>query len=114
MVTKITKAKPKKVSKLRVSKLTLAGITSEDLEDYLDPDYIDSLSPRQEAVDKLLKDKVKEGELFDWKELKDMPSYLVKFMRRHPAYKYAYNAYPGGDGVLVVFSKVKLPKAEEV
>lgn len=101
--------KPKKVSKL-----TLAGITSEDLEDYLDPDYVDSLSPRQKAVNKLLKGKVKEGEFFDWKELKDMPSHIVKHMRRNPTYKYAYDAYPGGDGVLVVFSKVKLPKAEEV
>jgi len=108
MVAKKNTPKPK------VSKLTLSGITSEDLEDYLDPDYVDHPKPRQKAVEKLLKGKVKEGELFDWKELSDMPSYLVKHLRKHPEYKYAYNAYPGGDGVLVIFSKVKLPKAEEV
>jgi len=99
----------------KTTKLTLASITSYDLEDYADLDApVGGVTKREKAVYKLLKGKAIVGDFFDWKEEDEMLSYIRKHLRKHPLYKYAYNAYPGGDGTSLVFSKVKLPKAEEV
>jgi len=93
------------------AKPTLKSITSDDLEEYaMDEDS----TPRQLAVTKLLKSKVMVGKLFDWKEGPEMFRYIIKHIKKYPVFKYIYNAYPGGDGTLVIFSKVKLPKAESV
>ena len=95
--------------------VTLGSITSDDLEAYCDEDFGgDKKTPRMKAVAKLLKGKVKVGEFFDWKEEEEMLHYLIKAAHKYPEFKYAYDAYPGGDGTQVVLSKVKLPKADKV
>lgn len=105
----------------------IEDIDSQDLED-MDEIYNSDLSrsvgfremlaedPRKtlEMLLKahILKDKIKYGEFFDWKESEKMDSYLAKKLKN--PYEYAYDAYPGGDGYYVVLSTVKLPKAEEI
>lgn len=95
-------AEPKKVS--------FADITSEDLEEYVNSKQ--GNTDREKEIRKLLQGRVRIGKFFDWKEEEEMESHIRKFQQKNPSYKYVYNAYPGGDGWDVVFSKVKLPKAE--
>jgi len=59
----------------------------------------------------LLKDKIKVGDFFDWKEESKCIKYVYKNLKA--PWKYAYNAYPGGDGTAVVFSKIKLENCED-
>jgi hypothetical protein len=102
-------------------KLTLKDITSYDLEE-LALDFESKLmSPVQakqrgkpkriQEAAKLLQNRAKIVGFWDWKEEEEM---LDKLNRKSKIYPYTYNAYPGGDGWLVVRSKVKLPKAELV
>jgi len=93
------------------AKPTLKSVTSDDLEEYA---MYENSTPRQLAVTKLLKGKVMVGELFDWKESDEMYLYIIKHLKKYPLFKYLYEGYPGGDGSLVIFSKVKLPKAESL
>lgn len=58
-----------------------------------------------------LKDNIKVGEFFDYKEEAQLEEYLRQNLNR--SYKYAYNAYPGGDGTAVILSKVELKNSEE-
>jgi len=104
-----------------MKKLTLKDITSDDLED-LAMDFESALmspaqakkekkSQRIQEAAKLLQNKAKIIGYWDWKEEEEM---LEKLSRKSKIYPYTYNAYPGGDGWLVVRSKVKLPKADSV
>jgi len=61
-------------------------------------------------AEKFLKGKATFGKYFDWKEEDDMIEYIQKYARG----RYVYNATPGQDGWQVVFSKVYLPRAEEI
>jgi len=102
-------------------KLTLKDITSDDLEDLIQDFSSKIMSPseakrlkfpkRLQEAAALLQGKVRILGYWDWKENDEMDEALS---RKTPVYKYAYNAYPGGDGTLVILSKVKLPKAETV
>jgi hypothetical protein len=64
----------------------------------------------------MLKSKILIDKMFDWKEEEEMVNYIYQTGPRlyKLGYKYTYNAYPNGDGVWLVHSKVKLSKAEEV
>jgi hypothetical protein len=57
-----------------------------------------------------LKGKITFGKAFDWKEEDDMIAYIKKYARG----RYVYNASPGSDSWAVVFSKIYLPRAEEI
>ena len=59
---------------------------------------------------KFLKGKVTFGKSFDWKEELQMIDYIQKYSRG----RYIYNATPGQDSWQVVFSKIYLPRAEEI
>ena len=54
---------------------------------------------------------LKKGPFYDWKESHEMYQHIYTMVRRG---WYVYNAYPGGDGVAVIYSKIKLPKSERV
>jgi len=97
---------------------TLDEIDSDDLEalemyrNY--PKEIEDLDvyERAKEVQKALKGLVRFGPYFDWKEEDKMNLWLSKVNRK--LWPYVYNAYPGGDGIQTVLSKVKLEKVEEV
>jgi hypothetical protein len=59
---------------------------------------------------KFLKGKVSFEKYFDWKEEGEMGV----FIRQNAKGRYVYNATPGMDGWQVVFSKIYLPRAEEI
>ncbi len=96
---------------LAALKIGLAEITSKDLEEYATSSG-KGATDREKEIGKLLRGKVEVGKFFDWKEEERIDSYINRFQQKNPSYKYVYNAYPDGDGWLVVFSKVKLSKAE--
>lgn len=54
-----------------------------------------------------LKDVIKVGEYFDWKEEDDMRDYIEDHFKN--PYEYVYNAVEGTDGWYVIFSTEKLP-----
>jgi hypothetical protein len=91
-------------------KISFADITSEDLEEYASSKQ--GNTDREKEIRKLLQDRIRVGKFFDWKEEDKIEGYIQKFQQKNSSYKYVYNAYPGGDGWYVIFSKVKLPKAE--
>jgi hypothetical protein len=66
---------------------------------------------RVKQIHSALRGHVETGEFFDHKE-KDL---FNRYMEEgHPNKNYAYNAYPGGDGVLIIWSDIELPAAEEI
>lgn len=65
---------------------------------------------RIQTIKKILKNYIRFGPFFDWKEEEEMIEYIQKYSRG----RYVYNAYPGGDGWQLVFSKIKLPAAEKI
>ena len=73
-------------------------------------DFIDTIINHYVLYMKL-KDVIKYGEFFDWKEEDELNDYVRKNLKK--PYQYAYNAYPGGDGTAVVFSTVKLINCQE-
>jgi len=101
-------------------------ITSDDLcgvsyidqwDDMLDPDrdadQIEEDDKRYvflKRVKRFLKGKVTFGQYFDWKEDQEMEEYIRKYARG----RYVYTYTPGQDGAGVAFSKIELPKAEEI
>jgi hypothetical protein len=52
------------------------------------------------------------GEYKDWKEFGEVKDYLEN--NTPEDMPYVYDAFPGGDGIQIVFSSVELPSAEEV
>ena len=113
-------------------------ITSDDLEmlsDYWDgptggPDEDNFMEVRyQDMVDdgeeeqywsdlercrllyKVLKGKIHFAEFFDHREFDILEDYIETGKKGYP---FVYNAYPGGDGIFVVWSKINLPAAESV
>lgn len=51
---------------------------------------------------------IEEGKFFDHKQFEDMFLYLEEESKG----RFPYNAYPGGDGAAVFFSKIPFPQAE--
>lgn len=100
------------------------NITSDDLEMlsyymdgeesfkdlYGEDDDYQSVLQRMKTIKKILKGSITFGQFFDHKEEDDMVSYIQRYFRG----RYVYNAYPGGDGWAIVFSKIYLPRAEEI
>jgi len=99
------------------------GIGSfEDFKKYVDEasygyDYSndDELMKDYDRLDKIavaLGDSLEYGEFFDHHEFDQMGPYIDKYKPKGK--DYIYNAYPGGDGIQLVFSDIFLPAAEEV
>ena len=61
-------------------------------------------------VESFLKDKIEFADCFDWKEEKEM----MELIEKHANGRYVYNAMPSSDSYQVVFSKIYLPKAEQI
>lgn len=124
---------PKETLRIGLSYL-ISEITSDDLEllgDLLDDEEIVSYEEwyedhgedyeddqeAKESYDRLYKialaigDKIEWGEFFDHREEEEFDEYILN---PPPGMEYAYNAYPDGDGIQVVWSSVFLPSAEGV
>lgn len=80
---------------------------SEDTEE----DFQNSLN-KVRKISIALDKKIKFDNFFDWKEYNEMEEYLKN--RPFKKFPYAYNAYPGGDEIQVVWSKILLPSAEKI
>jgi hypothetical protein len=104
-------------------------VTSDDLEQWstammdkrylTDADNFDDTASQQAAkssvnISKAIEKYLHLGGFFDWKEESKMWTSIERFRKKHRGYTYLYNAYPGGDGTMVVFSKIELPRAERV
>jgi hypothetical protein len=60
----------------------------------------------------VLEGEIEFGEYKDWKEFDEVRDYLK---HNTPEDKpYVYNAFPGGDGIQIIFSSIELPSAEEI
>lgn len=81
-----------------------------EIDEDSDPEEMDTFLTLF-VMSTLLKDKIKVGKFFDWKEESQCVSYVNKNLKK--PWKYAYNAYPGGDGTAVVFSKIELENCED-
>jgi hypothetical protein len=91
----------------------IGDFTEEEYREFQgeeDPDPEEQNYQFVKRAQKFLKGKVTFGKYFDWKEQDDMEEYVRKFARG----RYVYNASPGQDGWYVVFSKIYLPRAEEI
>ena len=127
-----------KIVEKKLQKFKYSVIDSEDLEhvvdildndnlleamvDYLGDDVEDLTNGKmtKEEIDNFfsiyimcikLKDLVKCGDFFDWKENDACIKYVNKNLKK--PWLYAYNGYPGGDGTLVIFSKLRLENCED-
>lgn len=56
---------------------------------------------------------LKVGKFFDWKEEAKLRRYLSRVLGQGK-YKYAYDAYPGGDGYSVILSMIWLKRADRL
>ena len=82
------------------------GIDEQDLEE-AKADY-----ERFQDIMIAIGNDIEIGEYKDWKEFDEVRDYLEN---NTPEDKpYVYNAFPGGDGIQIVFSAVELPAAEEI
>lgn len=114
----------------KIKKFKYSSIDSEDLEQIVEFFFTEEgmfeyfefsgYAHDDEELDKflnlyvasiVLKDKIKKGRFFDWKQQRSLKNYLDKNIK--DPWKFAYNAYPGGDGVSVVFSKIELKNCED-
>ena len=113
-----------KSRQLLYAKTTLKDITSTDLDYWTLGDQAkgileDFSKERRDKINEGIKtikknsNLFKVGDFFDWKEEKAMWKAISQELSKGK-FKYAYNAYPDGDGYSVVYSKVKLPNAEEI
>lgn len=82
------------------------GIEDDDLEE-AKADY-----DRLQDILIALEGDIEWGEYKDWKEYDEVRDYLKH--NTPEDMPYIYNAFPGGDGIQIVFSSVELPSAEEI
>lgn len=66
---------------------------------------------RIKRIYSILKDRILIGDIFDWKESKEMEKYIDKNIGINKKYKYAYNGTPDADWCEVIFSNIKIPNA---
>ncbi len=99
--------------------LEMLSIYGDDPERYKEEAKEFSETPEEEAmniarishISNLLKGKIEYGEFFDHKEF---DAKVWPYLKRKIRGRRVYNAYPGGDGIHIVFSKIELPAAEEI
>jgi hypothetical protein len=107
------KQDPLKAMDVGKQHIIIDSITSEDLYAFVSSRvFSDEIEDpeRFKVIEKALKKEVTVGEYFDWKE----DDKLEKYLRKKQKDRFVYNTTPEADGVLVVFSKIKLPSAEEI
>lgn len=82
-------------------------------EDYDDDEEAREIYDRLVKIELAIGDKIKGGEFFDHHEF-DTDEFKEYFENPPEGYDWAYNAYPDGDGIYVIWSSVHLPAAEEI
>ena len=87
----------------------LYGYSDEDIEEIekKNPDFGNQINAALELQHQGI---IKTENYFDWQEVDEMQEYI----RKNAKGRYVYNGAPNTDGCWVIFSKIKLPSADEV